>query len=708
MGQARCGRSAAAGAGPDGSPAVLLQHRAPWSHQGGTWGLPGGARDSHETAEQAAVREAHEEAGLPADQLTVRTTVVTAEISGAAAPLDLHDRHRRRPRMLQTMPNRESAELRWVALDDVADLPLHPGFAASWERLLDRDGVDPSAGQPAALSRLQPRAAARVVGRGDRAHDDDSASSRRKHLGQPLLVDAADREPWFVRCHFGGGADQVEAGRRPAGFGRGGPARADAEVVDLLGGRSARLCRGRAWTGRSAGRGPMMSRAIGSGRSSWPRCSTSAPAAQRDVGAVVDRQQRAVAACRVGEHLQCLQLLACLQRTEPLLTRRALVPQLDDVNPARQRRVGEFREVTSLAAGVGAQIQRRRGQPFTGCVHPATLCDFCQRPRATPGPPGRIGRACMFIAVLGAILGLVHIYLWKRLVKDTTRPGRTRWILTALLVALAAVLLAALILPRVVGLTDSGWYAWPGYLWLGLAAYLFLSLLILEPVRLALRGWVNRKPPETKAESASLPVLNRRVFLASASAVAAGAASVGLVGIGAATALGPPDLLHVPVRLRRLDPAFHGFRIALVSDIHLGPLAGRAHTERIVGMINETAPDLVAIVGDLVDGTVEELGSAAEPLRDLHSREGTFFVTGNHEYFVEDTLSWLARTGAARCAAAAQREHRDSAWRRRVRPRRGQRRRGRVSTRIRRTSTAPCPGWIRPGRRSCSPTNRFR
>ena len=71
--------------GPDGSPAVLLQHRAPWSHQGGTWGLPGGARDSHETPEQAAVREAHEEAGLPADLLTVRTTVVTAEISGPQA-----------------------------------------------------------------------------------------------------------------------------------------------------------------------------------------------------------------------------------------------------------------------------------------------------------------------------------------------------------------------------------------------------------------------------------------------------------------------------------------------------------------------------------------------------------------------------------------------------------------------------------------------
>lgn len=131
------------------------------------------------------------------------------------------------------------------------------------------------------------------------------------------------------------------------------------------------------------------------------------------------------------------------------------------------------------------------------------------------------------------------------------------------------------------------------------------------------------------------------MFLARASAVAAGAASVGLVGVGTATALGPPDLLRVPVRLRRLDPAFGGFRIALVSDIHLGPLVGRAHTERIVDIINAAEVDLVAIVGDLVDGTVAELGPAAAPFQDLAAPEGTFFVTGNHEYFVEDTAEWL-------------------------------------------------------------------
>lgn len=120
----------------DGSPAVLLQHRAPWSHQGGTWGLPGGARDSHETAEQAAVREAHEEAGLPAELLTVRTTVVTAEFSGAGgAHWTYTTVIADTPELLDTVPNRESAELRWVAEDEVADLPLHPGFAASWARL---------------------------------------------------------------------------------------------------------------------------------------------------------------------------------------------------------------------------------------------------------------------------------------------------------------------------------------------------------------------------------------------------------------------------------------------------------------------------------------------------------------------------------------------------------------------------------------------
>ncbi|ULE34654.1 metallophosphoesterase [Mycobacterium sp. IDR2000157661] len=246
----------------------------------------------------------------------------------------------------------------------------------------------------------------------------------------------------------------------------------------------------------------------------------------------------------------------------------------------------------------------------------------------------------MFLVVLGTVLALIHLYLWKRLVRDTTRPGRARWILTVVVIALAALLAAALILPRILGPTETTWIAWPGYVWFGLAAYLFLTSLLLEPVRLALRRWVRRSPKRAQTPSDSA-TLNRRLFIARASAAAAGAASVGLVGYGVATAVGPPDLLRVPVRLRNLDPAFSGYRIAVVSDIHLGPLAGRAHAERIVEMINRTTPDLVAIVGDVVDGTVEQLGQAAEPLRDLVSRDGAYFVTGNHEYFVDDPFAWL-------------------------------------------------------------------
>jgi predicted MPP superfamily phosphohydrolase len=244
----------------------------------------------------------------------------------------------------------------------------------------------------------------------------------------------------------------------------------------------------------------------------------------------------------------------------------------------------------------------------------------------------------MFIVVLGTVLGLMHLYVWKRLIKDTS-TGRVRLALTGVLIALLVLLMATLLLPRLLGWRESPWLAWSGYVWFGLIAYLFLTLLVLEPVRLVLRRWVKREPAQQP--EADGPAVNRRIFLARAGAVAAGAASVGLVGTGMVSALGPPDTLRVPVRLRRLDPVFNGFRIAVVSDIHLGPLAGRAHTERIVATINEAEPDLVAIVGDLVDGTVQELGSAAEPLQDLVSREGTFFVTGNHEYFVDDTASWL-------------------------------------------------------------------
>lgn len=120
----------------DGGPAVLLQHRAPWSHQGGTWGLPGGALDSHEEPREAAVREAHEEAGLAAEHIEVVTTVVTATVTGPDGPVWTYTTVvADAAELLTTVANGESAELRWVPEAEVTELPLHPAFARSWSSL---------------------------------------------------------------------------------------------------------------------------------------------------------------------------------------------------------------------------------------------------------------------------------------------------------------------------------------------------------------------------------------------------------------------------------------------------------------------------------------------------------------------------------------------------------------------------------------------
>ncbi|HEX8628282.1 MAG TPA: metallophosphoesterase, partial [Catenuloplanes sp.] len=140
---------------------------------------------------------------------------------------------------------------------------------------------------------------------------------------------------------------------------------------------------------------------------------------------------------------------------------------------------------------------------------------------------------------------------------------------------------------------------------------------------------------------------DRRLLLARGAAIFAGLTAAGLTGYGVRTALGPPQLDRVRIGLAKLPRAMDGTRIALVSDIHLGPLLGRAHTQRIVDTINALDVDVVAVVGDLVDGSVAELGAAAAPLADLRARHGSFFVTGNHEYFsgFQEWVDEVARLG---------------------------------------------------------------
>jgi predicted MPP superfamily phosphohydrolase len=273
------------------------------------------------------------------------------------------------------------------------------------------------------------------------------------------------------------------------------------------------------------------------------------------------------------------------------------------------------------------------------------------------------------------------------------------------IVALALVVPTTLIGSRL-GL---GVASWPGYLWLAVMFYLLVSLAVLEiPVLIAKRAVAGRTKPNEQAVASGVAVHgspvavatdgdgrgtndgpatigrgtndgpatigrgtndgpatmgrgtndgpatidgpanpDRRLLLSRAAAIAAGVTAVGLTGSGVRTALSAPRVNRVRIDLAKLPRSMDGLRIATVSDIHLGPLAGRAHAQRVVSVINSVDADLVAMVGDLVDGTVAELGEAAEPLQDIRSRLGAFFVTGNHEYYsgAEEWVAEVERLG---------------------------------------------------------------
>jgi 8-oxo-dGTP diphosphatase len=120
-----------------GVPVVLLQHRAVWTADGGTWGIPGGARDSHEDAVAAALREAHEETGLPADAVQVHGDPLVDDRGGWSYTTVLATLVADVTLVVES----ESEALGWVAVDEVEHRLLHPGFARTWPVLRARLGL---------------------------------------------------------------------------------------------------------------------------------------------------------------------------------------------------------------------------------------------------------------------------------------------------------------------------------------------------------------------------------------------------------------------------------------------------------------------------------------------------------------------------------------------------------------------------------------
>ncbi|MFJ6685332.1 metallophosphoesterase [Streptomyces werraensis] len=264
-----------------------------------------------------------------------------------------------------------------------------------------------------------------------------------------------------------------------------------------------------------------------------------------------------------------------------------------------------------------------------------------------------------------AVLVTGNWYVWRRLFRDTTAgPGPMRRIGAAVVVGGWLLFIGGMVASRTEApFTLQRVLAWPGYLWLALTLYLLLALLAGELVRPVLRRVLERRArtsapaparapipagraagadpeaegpaeePETTDTAGAGDGPSRRLFVSRVVGGAAAAAAVGTVGYGTYGVLRGPKVKRVTVPLAKLPRAAHGYRIAVVSDIHLGPVLGRGFAQKVVDTINSTQPDLIAVVGDLVDGSVQDLGPAAAPLAQLTARHGSFFVTGNHEYF---------------------------------------------------------------------------
>ena len=221
---------------------------------------------------------------------------------------------------------------------------------------------------------------------------------------------------------------------------------------------------------------------------------------------------------------------------------------------------------------------------------------------------------------------LLHVYMAARLVPDLAAYP------VAQALMLAGLVLSALLMPLGLRRGDtvssplSDMLTWAGLLCMGLFSSLLVLTLLRDAVLLVLMvvlwlgSWLSAAPWPLAAlrsgSAAAVPVLALLATL-----------------LGFLNARRTAAVVRVDVPIKGLSAALHGFTLAQISDIHVGPTIRQNYLRRIVRKVNALQADLVAITGDLVDGQVSELAAHVAPLAELQSRHGTFFVTGNHEYY---------------------------------------------------------------------------
>ena len=159
--------------------------------------------------------------------------------------------------------------------------------------------------------------------------------------------------------------------------------------------------------------------------------------------------------------------------------------------------------------------------------------------------------------------------------------------------------------------------AWLGYTAMGFFSTLFVLTLLRDAALLCVRWLVSTA---------------RFAALTSASAHGVMVLALASTAVGLAVAR-RPRLVHVDVPIERLPDGLHGFSIAQLSDVHVGPTIKGGFVQKLVDRVNGLRADLIAVTGDLVDGSVPQLTRHTAPLAGLAARHGAYFVTGNHEYY---------------------------------------------------------------------------
>ncbi|NIL75545.1 metallophosphoesterase [Rhodococcus sp. B10] len=235
------------------------------------------------------------------------------------------------------------------------------------------------------------------------------------------------------------------------------------------------------------------------------------------------------------------------------------------------------------------------------------------------------------LLVFGTFLALVALVLHLRYVRATRLPRPYSLVVDVVLVVMWALALIGIGSGE---LFDPAWARIPAFVglsWLAVVLYLVLGTLLVGLATFAIRIAAAARGRDSVAT-------RRRVTRVGSAVVAA--ASVAAVGYGLVEAA-HPRITDTTIALDRLPDEFAGLRIALVSDVHAGPSRGRDFVQKIVDDVNAQAPDVVVLDGDLIDGTVELVGSDLEPLRQLSAPLGVFGVSGNHEFYADDGGKWL-------------------------------------------------------------------